>query len=179
MKHQFPLRLAWACTAHKVQGMTVDKVVVNLDRTFTAGQAYVALSRVTTKEGLFIETNEPTTLQKKIYADPEVQSGLQSMSLLTLPKYSITHSEGITVVLLNIQSLNKHIVDLKSDMRFKNADVICLTETWLRSGQNTGALSLNGFQFYHAARENLYNDRSPELAKLQSAKIKVEEWQLM
>ena len=70
VRHQFPLRLAWACTAHKVQGMTVEKVVVNLDRTFSAGQGYVALSRVTAKEGLFIETNDPTTLQKKIYADP-------------------------------------------------------------------------------------------------------------
>ena len=170
VRHQFPLRLAWACTAHKVQGMTVEKVVVNLDRTFSAGQGYVALSRVTTKEGLFIETNDPTTLQKKIYADPEVQSGVQNMSLLTLPKYSITQSEGITVVLHNIQSLNKHIVDLKSDMRFKNADVVCLTETWLRSEQNTSGLGLNGFQFYHAARESLYNVNTSELTKLQTAK---------
>lgn len=34
--------------------MTVDKVVVNLDKTFTPGQAYVALTRVTSKDGLFI-----------------------------------------------------------------------------------------------------------------------------
>ena len=95
---------------------------------------------------------------------------MQNMSLLTLPKYSITQREGISGVRHNIQSLNKHIVDLKSDMRFKNADIICLTETWLRSEQNIDALSLNGFRLYHAARENLYTDKSSELAKLQTAK---------
>ncbi|XP_052719793.1 uncharacterized protein LOC128191648 [Crassostrea angulata] len=71
VRHQFPLRLSWACTAHKVQGLTVDKVVVNLDRSFSPGQGYVALSRVTSKEGLFIDSDKPELIQKKIYADPE------------------------------------------------------------------------------------------------------------
>lgn len=38
VRHQFPIRLSWACTAHKVQGMTTDKVVVNLDKAFAPGQ---------------------------------------------------------------------------------------------------------------------------------------------
>ena len=170
VRHQFPLRLSWACTAHKVQGMTVDKVVVNLDRTFSAGQGYVALSRVTSKEGLFIETNDPISLEKKIYADSEVQSALQEMPLLKLPNYSIALNDGITIILHNIQSLNKHITDLKKDMRFRNADVICLTETWLRSEQNTNRFNLNGFRFYHAARANSYNDNSSQEATFQVAK---------
>ena len=95
---------------------------------------------------------------------------MQGMSKLTLPNYSITPNESITVVLHNIQSLNKHIVDLKRDIRLKDADVICLTETWLRSKQNTSAFSLNGFQFYHATREDLYNGNSSEMAKFKSAK---------
>lgn len=70
VRRQFPLRLSWACTAHKVQGLTVDKVVDNLERTFSPGQAYVALSRVTSKQGLYIESNNPEMIPKKIYADP-------------------------------------------------------------------------------------------------------------
>lgn len=53
---QYPLRLAWAITIHKSQGLTFVKAIIDAGRSFAAGQVYVALSRCTNLEGMVLQS---------------------------------------------------------------------------------------------------------------------------
>lgn len=60
---QYPLRLAWAITVHKSQGMSLDEAIVTLGETFEYGQGYVALSRLRSLDGLYLKSYNAKSLQ--------------------------------------------------------------------------------------------------------------------
>lgn len=104
VRHQFPLKLLWACTAYRVQGMTVDRVVVKLDKTFAPGQAYVALTRDTSKDVLYIETDNREKIPTKLYADTDVKLAMNDMQKLVFEDEQNVFYYGRKVVLQNIRS---------------------------------------------------------------------------
>jgi ATP-dependent exoDNAse (exonuclease V) alpha subunit len=69
----FPMRLGYASTVHKTQGLTLDRVQIDIRGGFFSqpNMAYVALSRVRTPEGMRI-VGSPDLLAKKIRSDPAV-----------------------------------------------------------------------------------------------------------
>ncbi len=78
---QFPIRLAWAITVHKSQGLTFEKVIADLGRAFAPGQVYVALSRCTSFSGLQLKTK---LNQYAIKTDPKVLEFAQNETPGTL-----------------------------------------------------------------------------------------------
>ncbi|KAF3930680.1 hypothetical protein ABW19_dt0208047 [Dactylella cylindrospora] len=75
-RKQVPLILAWALSIHKAQGQTLDRVKVDLNKVFEKGQAYVALSRATTQEGLQVLNFDP----KKVMAHDKVRAFYKSLT---------------------------------------------------------------------------------------------------
>lgn len=118
-RYQFPLKLAWAVTIHKVQGQTTKHAVISLVHIFQAGMAYVALSRVTSIDGLYL-LNYNT---KAFYCNPKIESSVCQMPVVQLAaenpfSESQNENDQITIIHHNIQSLNKHFADLKADTEF-------------------------------------------------------------
>ena len=74
---QLPVRLAWAITVHKSQGMSFDRVMADLGNSFETGQVYVALSRCRSLEGLLLSSK---IKPQSIIADPRVIEFSKNMS---------------------------------------------------------------------------------------------------
>ena len=69
---QYPLRLAWAITIHKSQGLTFEKVMIDAGSAFSSGQVYVALSRCTSLGGIVLLSKIPSSA---IYSNDNVIKG--------------------------------------------------------------------------------------------------------
>lgn len=72
---QYPIKLAWAVTVHKSQGLTFDRAIIDVGQAFAPGQVYVALSRLRSLEGLILRTRVQSEV---IYSDPKVVDFTQS-----------------------------------------------------------------------------------------------------
>ncbi|XP_051816503.1 uncharacterized protein LOC127537664 [Acanthochromis polyacanthus] len=170
VRRQFPIKLAFACTAHKVQGMTVTSAVVSLKRVFQPGMAYVALSRTTSLQGLTITDFD----EKKIYADPTITTALRDMRsasfqgvtpLLNFGKLTDRPRNTVTVIHHNTQGLPSHIVDLRAHPELRLADVLCLTETHLSGPPVSPSFHLEGYTMSERSRPESYDSGSDMAAK--------------
>ncbi|MCS5660527.1 MAG: hypothetical protein NZ842_09030, partial [Dehalococcoidia bacterium] len=134
--HQFPIVLAHAVTAHKCQGQTIEKpntVSLDISEVFTHAQAYVMLGRAQNMEQVYIiDKVDP----KKIYCSEAALTEVNEMEERSLdrnpPIWLKKKENQIKIVTLNIYNLHTHIEDLKKDHDMKEADLILISETWLR-----------------------------------------------
>ena len=166
---QFPIALSWACTVHKVQGLTLENVVVSLNlrkqRYFNYGQIYVALSRATSLQGLHILGEMQS---KHIKANPKVTEEYERLRdsspyFDTLAEEQYSCDPVLTVSLLNIRSLRKHSEDIKFHAQLFNSDVLALTETQLLANDSDVEIkeNLEPFRIY---RQDHYTDKYSSMA---------------
>ena len=125
---QFPLSLAWVTTIHKVQGLTLDEIVVDMKGgRFSPGQAYVAFSRVKNFEGLHILSFNPKAIKAsrdvKIEMERLSKNLLNPLPLFTCPSVS---DDYITVALLNVRSIVPKIPDIHHDS--SRVQIFCVSQ---------------------------------------------------
>ena len=153
--YNFPLTLAWATTIHKVQGLTLDEIVVDMKGGhFSPGQAYVAFSRVKKLQCLHIVNFNP----KAIKASEDVKEEMARLSqnlLNPIPLFS-PPSQSFTIALLNVRSLLPKLPDIDCDTSLKSANILCFTETWLAPHTESPTI-VPGHQIIRVDRQYLNN----------------------
>lgn len=94
---QYPLRLAWAITIHKSQGLTFDKVMIDAGQSFTSGQVYVALSRCTSIDGIVLLSKIQPSV---IFSNEHVVNGQNSLAPRGSLAERFTHARKLFTQLL-------------------------------------------------------------------------------
>ena len=144
---QFPLKLAWASTGHKVQGITIkspNKVVVHGHKKIPNGMYYLMLSRMEKLEQVYIEMPKikPDRSERIEFVIRANSRSLEENAKLVersiIPYYK---EKKHSIFMLNIASVKNKLLDLEKDIQAQVSDHICVVETWL---DNNSDCSLTG-----------------------------------
>ena len=188
---QFPLKMAWAVTIHKSQGMTFDKVIVDAHNSFDSGQVYVALSRCRTLDGITLTSK---ISKNDIKINPKVIEYMESVTRIDPSEIEesdiseqqtfILSKNGKTVKGIISEAYGKIVipdgVEKIEDNAFKDntriTDVVCPKSLRvigdrvfsgcinLRTIQlNEGLVSIGTGAFFHTGLESVYLPSTLEL----------------
>jgi PIF1-like helicase/Helix-turn-helix domain/HRDC domain/Helicase len=153
---QFPLRLAWAITIHKSQGLTFDKVMIDAGAAFSSGQVYVALSRCTSLDGIVLLSKIPPAA---IYSNANVIKGQQSLTHKgSLPERFLGARQIFTQQLLEevfsfkeieiaVNVLHHHIIEQKSKLNTEAVDWIENFKQQLYADRSAGLKFVTHIEF--------------------------------
>jgi hypothetical protein len=151
---QFPIRLAFGVTSHKVQGHTFVKgntVVININKKkFPDGMAYVMLSRNCNLEDILIN-------KKLTSSDIKCSVIAQNMNSILEEKHTerlMSKQKNYTLKFgfLNVRSIKKHFKDIADFYSIYNFDIFCLCETWILNEDDITSYELNPYLVHNNPR---------------------------
>ena len=127
---QYPLRLAWAITIHKSQGLTFEKAVIDAGRAFAAGQVYVALSRCTSLGGIVLKsqvTSSGLITDKRIIEFSENNTSEENLKH-ELDQSKKQYQQNILIVLFDLTNAVKQCaavhITVKDNAAAFNAELL-------------------------------------------------------
>ena len=145
--YQFPIKVAFAVTAHKIQGQSIlkpAKVAIDLAGIKSSSQAYVMLSRVEDIQqiGIMGEFKDSS-----VRIDKNALAELQKMNERSMNRNPTPWRDGkaaVRIAALNVMNLRHNHKYLVEDPTLKFADIVCLSETWLSNGEE--GFSMGGYE---------------------------------
>ena len=140
---QYPIRLAWAVTIHKSQGLTFDRLIIDAGKSFASGQVYVALSRCRTLEGIVLKSK---ITPEVIFSDKRVSKFQDE-----------THANNRIEEILNTEKYDYSIQKIIN--RIANTWILQDLEKWHNSAIHSRGLDKDKIKF-------LYQGIKPEAGKL-------------
>jgi len=108
---QYPLKLAWAITIHKSQGLTFEKAIIDIEAAFTHGQIYVALSRCKTLDGMVLSSPMSSAGLKtdeavKVFSE---KAGQNPPSMEQLENAKISYQQNLLLECYNFESVRNRL----------------------------------------------------------------------
>jgi len=131
---QVPLKLAWAITVHKSQGLSFDQAIIDVSEAFTHGQAYVALSRCRTLSGMVLRN---PVVAHNIIGDPTVVHFNGQAEAIKPDAKSLARDRGLYQLFLlgelfNFQPLKTKIQNFESLLPDLQTDILDVADKFIR-----------------------------------------------
>ena len=166
---QYPLRLAWAITIHKSQGLTFEKVIIDAGEAFAPGQVYVALSRCTSLDGIVLQSHIKSA---KMFSDERIVQFSKTNSSKNILEQELKKSKrnyqlkillflfDYKQIIAEAEALNQYLLENKSSFNEE-------TEKWIDGVLNEIIkLQATAEKFQNQLRSIFNQDENPDTNEL-------------